>query len=259
MQTHFPELTTLKKAFGKQHYHVMNDAWKAKLLRHPLIKGVFTVGKSFIIVANTFNWDIEIVTGDTLSLTGYSKDEISRLKGEFVMSYPIPDHIDMNMATVKACMEYSNNCPFEQREFIFGVYYYAAKKKNGEIVIVQHQSIPMVFDDNKIPFIFCNIYSDISHLDAVNIPQGMMINKFTDEVFHVNRQTQGLEKKENLFSNREKEIIMHLSAGLTSKQIGEILFISSDTVRTHRKNILSKAGISNTTTLIKYCIVNGIL
>jgi DNA-binding NarL/FixJ family response regulator len=46
-------------------------------------------------------------------------------------------------------------------------------------------------------------------------------------------------------SSREKEILIHLKNGLTNKEIGKILFISALTVKTHRRNIMSKLNVSN--------------
>ena len=53
-------------------------------------------------------------------------------------------------------------------------------------------------------------------------------------------------------SQREIEIIGCLSDGLSSAEIGEKLFISDHTVRTHRKNILKKTGITNSAQLIRH-------
>jgi hypothetical protein len=112
-------LMSLKKAFGKQSYQVMDESYKISLLQNPLVNGLFAVGRSFVIVANTYNWDIELVTGDAKSLTDYSNDEIFMLQGKFVVNYGIPEHADFNFTAVKRFMEYSNSCPEEQRELIF--------------------------------------------------------------------------------------------------------------------------------------------
>jgi DNA-binding CsgD family transcriptional regulator len=258
MNREIPKLISFKKAFGKQNYLIKNDNYKEKILNHPLFNDLYSIGRSFVIIANTSSWEIVAVTGDSEGITGYKNDEIFNLGGEFVLSFSIQEHLQLNLATAKACMEYSNSIPSEQREFIFAVYYYHGRKKNGDIIPIQHKSIPMVFDENHIPFVFCNIYSDISYLDPQNIPHGIMLNKFTQEVFHLNKENFNLEKGNEKFSKREKEIIRHISSGQTSKQIAEKLNISTETVRTHRKNILRKAGVSNTISLVKYSVVNGI-
>lgn len=55
-------------------------------------------------------------------------------------------------------------------------------------------------------------------------------------------------------SKREIEIIKLLSQGLTSGLIGEKLSLSSKTVDTHRRNILSKLGVKNSAEAVKYAI-----
>ncbi|MGO3706986.1 MAG: response regulator [Mesonia hippocampi] len=59
-------------------------------------------------------------------------------------------------------------------------------------------------------------------------------------------------------SKREKEVLYHLSEELTSKEISEKLFISVNTVETHRKNILLKTGAKTTTGAVKYAIESGL-
>jgi len=51
-------------------------------------------------------------------------------------------------------------------------------------------------------------------------------------------------------SRRESEIIKGLREGLTSKQIGDQLYISQRTVETHIQNIYRKCGVSNRVELI---------
>lgn len=66
------------------------------------------------------------------------------------------------------------------------------------------------------------------------------------------------EKHDFSFTKRELEIIQYVIKGTSSKQIGEILFISSHTVDTHRRRILKKANVSNTAELIQFVLVNNI-
>ncbi|RYD72166.1 MAG: LuxR family transcriptional regulator [Sphingobacteriales bacterium] len=53
-------------------------------------------------------------------------------------------------------------------------------------------------------------------------------------------------------SIREIEILGLIMSGHTNHQIAEKLFISYETVRSHRKHILAKTGASNTAALINY-------
>jgi DNA-binding NarL/FixJ family response regulator len=51
-------------------------------------------------------------------------------------------------------------------------------------------------------------------------------------------------------SDREKEVLECIASGLTTQEIGEKLFISKNTVETHRKNLLYKLKARNTAELV---------
>lgn len=53
-----------------------------------------------------------------------------------------------------------------------------------------------------------------------------------------------------LFSKREVEVIREIASGRTTKEIGKALFISENTVETHRSRILKKAAVPNITNLV---------
>ena len=46
-----------------------------------------------------------------------------------------------------------------------------------------------------------------------------------------------------LLTSREKEVLSLLMLGNTCKEVAAILFISSDTVKTHRRNLYSKLDV----------------
>ena len=54
-------------------------------------------------------------------------------------------------------------------------------------------------------------------------------------------------------SPREKEILNLIAIGLNSKEIAKKLFISLDTVKTHRKNMINRLCAKDTSSLIQIC------
>jgi DNA-binding NarL/FixJ family response regulator len=72
---------------------------------------------------------------------------------------------------------------------------------------------------------------------------------------------QAKENQNNLphLTKREKEVLQNISDGLTNLQISEKLFISIDTVDSHRKNLYSKLNVKNTAMLLKYALENNLL
>lgn len=55
-------------------------------------------------------------------------------------------------------------------------------------------------------------------------------------------------------TRREREVLELIAEGLTNKQIASKLFVDVTTVDSHRKNMLSKYGVHNTSALIKLAI-----
>lgn len=60
-----------------------------------------------------------------------------------------------------------------------------------------------------------------------------------------------------LLTIREREVLKLIAEGRSSKQIGDLLFISFRTVNRHRSNIMQKLHINKSTDLVKYAIENG--
>lgn len=60
-------------------------------------------------------------------------------------------------------------------------------------------------------------------------------------------------------TQRELEILSLVSSGCTNAEIADQLFISQETVKTHRKNMLQKNKMKNTGELIRYALKRGVL
>ncbi|MDA0972789.1 MAG: response regulator transcription factor [Bacteroidetes bacterium] len=62
-----------------------------------------------------------------------------------------------------------------------------------------------------------------------------------------------------LLTDRETEILRYIAVGHTNGEIAEMLFLSSHTVNTHRKNILNKIGANNTAGAVLYAVKEGVI
>ncbi|MCB0508250.1 MAG: response regulator transcription factor [Chitinophagales bacterium] len=60
-------------------------------------------------------------------------------------------------------------------------------------------------------------------------------------------------------TQRELEILQLIALGLTSQDIATKLFISKNTVETHRKNMLAKMNVNNTAALLKIAYKKGLV
>ncbi len=60
-------------------------------------------------------------------------------------------------------------------------------------------------------------------------------------------------------TEREIEIIRAIAEGLSNKLIADKLSLSTHTVNTHRKNIMSKLGVNNTAGVVMFAVKNQLL
>lgn len=70
-----------------------------------------------------------------------------------------------------------------------------------------------------------------------------------------------VEKKRTapVLTKREKEILGLIKEGLTNPQMAEKLFLSVETIDTHRKNLYNKLQVNNVATLLRVATENGLI
>ena len=62
------------------------------------------------------------------------------------------------------------------------------------------------------------------------------------------------EAETDLLTRREREVLKLIAEGKKAQEIGQMLFISGNTVRRHRANIMEKLNIHNLADLVKHAI-----
>jgi len=58
---------------------------------------------------------------------------------------------------------------------------------------------------------------------------------------------------------REQQVLRLIAEGKNSKEIGNVLNVSENTVRAHRANIMKKLGIQDTASLVRYSVRNELV
>jgi len=140
---------------------------------------------------------------------------------------------------------------------------------------------------NKISLLILIVPADCAHSDrmvemrtvvANHLYIGISIDRKTftnndlyDHVFHLDAPVSKIvEVSQRFFSGsesglneeltvREKEVLRLIALGNTNKAIADILFISTHTVISHRKNITEKLGIKSIPGLTVYAIIQKII
>lgn len=88
--------------------------------------------------------------------------------------------------------------------------------------------------------------------------QDKVIQYFTDDESERGEKTVATGAQ-GLLSKREQEVLKLIAEGKKSVEIADLLFISTNTVDTHRKNILAKCEVKNTAELVSFANKNGLI
>lgn len=104
-------------------------------------------------------------------------------------------------------------------------------------------------------------YSEYKHYAIKAIKTGAfdyLLKPISIDELHTTLQRFQVDYKMNL-NQRELQIIREMSEGLSSRSIGEKLFISKHTVDKYRRNILEKTSCQNAAELVKFASQVGII
>ena len=217
-----------------------------------LIRNFHPVGNQFVYALSYLNNEVLSLTGNIHRMLGYEAREVNDV--DFFYSRIHPDDLDsvksLTLKAISACTGENRLVPMEQ---VFH-FIYRIRRKDGNYILVQRQSGLLTKDANHDMITSFGIYTDVSHLTNSQEVHAHMSGPTIPEFRFSEPSSPGKAK----FTQRERQVISLLAEGMSSKQIANELFISKETVSTHRKNILRKSGTTNSSGLMAYIFKNGL-
>ncbi|MFV8326368.1 response regulator [Flavobacterium sp. ZS1P14] len=104
----------------------------------------------------------------------------------------------------------------------------------------------------------------VEAIEAISRGEEYFCTPVREKIFNsLTKSNPKLNKNEldtnSILTGRELEIIILISLEYSGKEISEQLFISVNTVETHRKNIMKKLDAKNTISLVKYALKNNLI
>ena len=190
---------------------------------------------------------------------------------------------DEYVAEVKKHMEYENEVVFTYVEQLsqgylnrnFSISTFAGKHAPIEYKLNELKDIIIRYYPEKNNYLLNAVLLDIilceqdlsTHCgieDQLFVPAVKLIEQQlqkSERVLYADETSADTAEKEKLetLSEREKEIIVCITKGMSNKEIADHLFLSVHTVITHRRNISSKLQIRSTAGLIIYAIANKLV
>ena len=67
------------------------------------------------------------------------------------------------------------------------------------------------------------------------------------------------ETKQFELTESEKAILNLIAEGMSSRTIAKVLYVSENTIETHRRNMMRKAGTPNMAALVRVAVKQGIV
>ncbi len=121
-------------------------------------------------------------------------------------------------------------------------------------VVEQHTVLEQ--DKNGNVWLTLSILDLSPYSDIESSFRSRMINTKTGDLFKFPHDE---TENSDLLTMREKEILHLISKGIISREIADILYISVNTVNTHRQNIIEKLDVKSTSEAVHYAMQIGIL
>ncbi len=88
--------------------------------------------------------------------------------------------------------------------------------------------------------------------------QQFYYNQLVSKALH-RKMREAFPLKKTDLTKREVEIVQLICAELTMKEIGEKLFLSEQTIQTHRKNLMRKIEAKNSVSIVRFALQNGLI
>lgn len=228
---------------------------------------MFSLGNSYLYIVNLHDFQLEYISE---SVKSFVDKDLEDIELNDLLATVVPE--EMENIGLKSKMISDFYTSFLGRDSVLdykNMFSYRMKDSNGRVRTMLYQAIPLSVLENGTPEHVLCIQTDVSHLKVTSTAGVSFINMDGGKSYFNVEAKNGkfdpsVAKPEatdfsELFTEREKEIVISLARGLNAEQIAGELNISPHTIKTHRKNILHKSGCSNTTELVAKCLTSGVI
>lgn len=225
-------------------------------LNNPIFNRILTCTDQAVLVFNYSTFTFEYVSESIVNITGVLHGNFLSGGNDVLAGLIHPDDLHYMDTVVYPgylpCLEAVPPSRWKDLKFCHTS---RIRKTNGAYSQVLHQSVPLSFDAGKMLLGLMTL-ADISNYKKGNAVAYKNVLIDGDGLPLV--LSEGLSR-DSIFSKREGEILSLTARGFSEKQIAAELFLSPNTVKTHRRNMFKKAGVTNAPALIRFGFANLII
>jgi DNA-binding CsgD family transcriptional regulator len=248
----------LNKILGFQKDFFAHEVGKTPVIKDSYINEFSKSENSVRLIFDQVNLKILYISENVAHLTGHSMTDFMELNILFALKLFTLEHYNFLYVWIKWALDRHSKYgdTFNSKQALCGI---KVNHKEGHTMrlLFRHYALEETADG--IPTVSAITIDDISHLMKADFYWGRIeCGKGEKHTYHM-VSTDKENIAHDILSDREKDTLRLLAQGKESKEIGELLHISSHTVDNHRRNMLHKLGVRDTTGLVQICKMVGII
>ncbi len=198
---------------------------------------------SYIFMTDYQQMKYAYISPGIKNIIGYSPDQFMQLGLESFFQTVHPDDKSKLKTVHKMMFDYFYNTPKEERKNLKFDYNLRIRTIEQKYIHLLHQItfVKLTIDgEPALDYSTCTDISKYKNDNNVKLTIYKHKNNVFNQIFEYN-----IADNEISLTKRQSEIMELISQGMTSKQIAEKLFISFDTVKNHRRNIIMNSCTKN--------------
>jgi DNA-binding CsgD family transcriptional regulator len=178
---------------------------------------------------------------------------------ENVLNHIHPDHVRpvllmIQQLVINFCADY-NVEDYKEVKICFN---YLFRNDLGEYMQILQRPVILEVDEQNKPMLILNSTYHVEYIKRPGSVGGMVIYGNKTYLFDYNSGSGHIEPVKS-FSLQEITVLQLLGKGFDTKTIAEKLFISPNTVDTHRRNLIRKANCMDTTGVVAFARMTGLI
>lgn len=216
----------------------------------------FQTNSMFFLLDNT-SFSYLFVSKSTESVLGYNRDEVLVKGFHWLFTLFSEEELEYKKEVMSDVFSFLKTLGREKVLNSVVRYDLVVKKKDGkEIHVLEEMMFPEV-NKNGEPLMISAFVHDMDIYGTSGERKCSIFLKSQHQTEEIFSKKYLISKKAPPLSIREMEVLIAFSNGLTTKEVSKKLFVSANTVKTHRKNILFKLNAQNTIEAVKICSKNS--
>ncbi len=221
---------------------------------------LFAAGSYYYYIFDFEKFEMEVVHNDTKHVLGIEAENFTL---QNLLSIIHPEDIEkLHEKEAKAAEFLLNRIAKVEIPFYKTVYLMRLRHSNGTYKTILHQSVTlMVSNGGKLQKVL-GIHTDVTYLNMQVDHKVSFISSKLPSFYSLDTETDFkplISKCSELFTVRELEIIKKVAEGKDIKTIANDLFVSPQTIKTHKRNMLRKSDCHNIVELVAKCIREGVI